>query len=115
MSRPGVRNAAARGWRPVAAVPTLRRPAPKPSSIPAAPAGGPHGFRSCRRPAPPLRAFVPALRSHHAVSRPRGRGYVAKVHHRIAITPMEPGEYGVEVTEGDVTTGHRVRVPGTLV
>jgi hypothetical protein len=28
---------------------------------------------------------------------------------------MEPGEYGVEVTEGDVTTGHRVRVPGTLV
>lgn len=29
----------------------------------------------------------------------------------IAITPMEDHVYGVQVTEGDVTTSHRVRVP----
>jgi hypothetical protein len=29
----------------------------------------------------------------------------------IVVTPMEPGTYGVEVTEGTVTTGHRVTVP----
>ena len=27
------------------------------------------------------------------------------------VTPMAPGEFGVEVTEGTQTTGHRVRVP----
>jgi hypothetical protein len=29
----------------------------------------------------------------------------------IAITPMEPGWYGVQVREGYDTTSHRVRVP----
>jgi hypothetical protein len=29
----------------------------------------------------------------------------------IAITALDPGHYGVEVTEGDLTTGHRVAVP----
>ena len=29
----------------------------------------------------------------------------------IALTPMAPGEFGVEVTEGADVTGHRVRVP----
>lgn len=29
----------------------------------------------------------------------------------IAITALDPGHYGVEVTEGDVTTGLRVAVP----
>jgi hypothetical protein len=33
----------------------------------------------------------------------------------IAITPMEPGFYGVEVTEGDVTTGHRIRLPAGVL
>jgi bifunctional DNA-binding transcriptional regulator/antitoxin component of YhaV-PrlF toxin-antitoxin module len=33
----------------------------------------------------------------------------------IAITPMEPGTFGVEVTEGTVTTGHRVTVPADLL
>lgn len=32
----------------------------------------------------------------------------------IAITPMEPNVYGVQVTEGDVNTSHRVRVPEDL-
>lgn len=27
------------------------------------------------------------------------------------VTPMAPGEFGVEVTEGTQTTGHRVRIP----
>lgn len=30
---------------------------------------------------------------------------------QISVTPMEPLHFGVEVTEGDLTTGHRVRVP----
>jgi hypothetical protein len=29
----------------------------------------------------------------------------------IAVTPMAPLEFGVEVSEGDAVTGHRVRVP----
>lgn len=29
----------------------------------------------------------------------------------IRVTPMGPGEFGVEVTEGTEMTGHRVRVP----
>jgi hypothetical protein len=29
----------------------------------------------------------------------------------IDITPMEPGHFGVQVTEGDTTTSHRVSVP----
>ena len=29
----------------------------------------------------------------------------------IALTPMAPGEFGVEVTEGTDVTGHRIRVP----
>ena len=33
----------------------------------------------------------------------------------IVVTPMEPGAFGVQVEEGDVTTGHRVRVPEELV
>ena len=33
----------------------------------------------------------------------------------VAVTPMEPGFFGVRVTEGDVTTSHRVRVPERLV
>lgn len=33
----------------------------------------------------------------------------------IAITTMDPGTYGVEVTEGTVTTGHRVTVPTDLL
>ncbi len=27
------------------------------------------------------------------------------------VTPLAPGEFGVEVTEGTATTGHKVRVP----
>ena len=33
----------------------------------------------------------------------------------ITITPMEPGHDGVQVTEGDTTTSHRVAVPGALL
>ncbi len=33
----------------------------------------------------------------------------------ITITPMEPGHYGVQVTEGDTTTSHRVAVPDGLL
>jgi hypothetical protein len=33
----------------------------------------------------------------------------------ITITALEPGAFGVEVAEGDVTTGHRVRLPGAVL
>ena len=33
----------------------------------------------------------------------------------ISVTPMGPHEFGVEVTEGDTTTSHRVSVPETLL
>ena len=33
----------------------------------------------------------------------------------IAITPMEPGSFGVQVEEGDVTTSHRVHLSDGLV
>jgi hypothetical protein len=33
----------------------------------------------------------------------------------ILITPMEPGRYGVQVTEGDTTTSHRVEVPRSML
>ena len=33
----------------------------------------------------------------------------------ITITPMEPGHYGVQITEGDTTTSHRVAVPDALL
>jgi hypothetical protein len=33
----------------------------------------------------------------------------------IAITALDPDHYGVEVTEGNVTTGHRVAVPPALL
>lgn len=33
----------------------------------------------------------------------------------ISVTAMEPLHFGVQVTEGDVTTGHRVRVPPSLL
>ena len=33
----------------------------------------------------------------------------------IAITSMEPDHYGVQVTEGDTTTSHRVQVPVSLL
>lgn len=33
----------------------------------------------------------------------------------IAITAMEPEHYGVQVTEGDVTSSHRVHVPPELL
>lgn len=33
----------------------------------------------------------------------------------ITITAMEPGHYGVQVTEGDTTTSHRVTVPGSML
>ena len=32
----------------------------------------------------------------------------------IKITSLEPGVYGVEIDEGHLTTGHRVRVPDDL-
>jgi hypothetical protein len=32
----------------------------------------------------------------------------------IDVTAMEPGYFGVQVTEGDTTTSHRVRVPDDL-
>jgi hypothetical protein len=32
----------------------------------------------------------------------------------IAVTAMEPGRYGVQVTEGDTTTSHRVEVPESM-
>jgi hypothetical protein len=32
----------------------------------------------------------------------------------IAITPLDAGSYGVQVTEGDVTTSYKVRVPNEL-
>jgi hypothetical protein len=34
---------------------------------------------------------------------------------RINITPMGDSAYGVEITEGDTTTGHKVRVPAGMV
>ena len=33
----------------------------------------------------------------------------------ITVTAMEPGTYGVQVTEGDTTTSHRVTVPEALL
>ncbi len=33
----------------------------------------------------------------------------------IAITAMEPGHFGVQVSEGDETTSHRVAVPPGMV
>lgn len=33
----------------------------------------------------------------------------------ITITAMGAGEYGVQVREGDVETGHKVTVPGSLL
>lgn len=33
----------------------------------------------------------------------------------IAVTPMEPGRFGVQITEGDTTTSHRVAVPASMV
>ncbi|MDP9452642.1 MAG: hypothetical protein M3P97_04450 [Actinomycetota bacterium] len=33
----------------------------------------------------------------------------------ISVTAMEPLHFGVEVTEGTLTTGHRVRVPPSLL
>lgn len=33
----------------------------------------------------------------------------------VRITAMGPGEYGVQVREGDVETSHRVTVPDSLV
>ncbi len=33
----------------------------------------------------------------------------------ITITPMEPGHYGVQISEGDTTTSHRVAVPDALL
>jgi hypothetical protein len=33
----------------------------------------------------------------------------------IAVTPLEPGVYGVEIVEGHERTGHRVAVPEGLV
>lgn len=33
----------------------------------------------------------------------------------ISITAMEPLHFGVQVTEGDVTTSHRVRVPSSML
>ncbi len=33
----------------------------------------------------------------------------------ISVTAMEPLHFGVQVTEGDVTTSHRVRVPPSLL
>ena len=32
----------------------------------------------------------------------------------ITITSMEPGHFGVQVTEGDTTTSHRVAVPDAV-
>lgn len=37
------------------------------------------------------------------------------VDQRIDVTPMEEGHFGVQVTEGEVTTSHRVAVPPALV
>lgn len=33
----------------------------------------------------------------------------------VEVTPMGPGEYGVQVREGDVETSHKVTVPASLV
>jgi hypothetical protein len=33
----------------------------------------------------------------------------------IDITPMEDGAYGVQVSEGEATTSHRVRVPEAML
>ncbi len=33
----------------------------------------------------------------------------------IAITPLEPGHFGVQLTEGATTTSHRVSVPGAML
>lgn len=33
----------------------------------------------------------------------------------ITVTEMAPGEFGVQVQEGDTTTSHRVRVPESFV
>ncbi|HET6964270.1 MAG TPA: hypothetical protein VFH58_05820 [Acidimicrobiales bacterium] len=34
---------------------------------------------------------------------------------RIVVTPLEPNRFGVEVTEGEVTTSHKVSVPEEFV
>jgi hypothetical protein len=34
---------------------------------------------------------------------------------RITVTPLEPTRYGVEVTEGQVTTTHKVAVPPEFI
>lgn len=34
---------------------------------------------------------------------------------RISVYPLEPGRYGVEVTEGDTTTTHKVAIPDDLL
>ena len=33
----------------------------------------------------------------------------------ISVTAMEPLHFGVQVTEGDVTTSHRVQVPSSML
>ncbi len=33
----------------------------------------------------------------------------------ISVTAMEPLHFGVQVTEGDLTTSHRVRVPSSML
>ena len=33
----------------------------------------------------------------------------------IAVTPLEPGHFGVQVTEGDTTTSHRVTVRDAML
>jgi hypothetical protein len=42
--------------------------------------------------------------------RARRNGYAPRMTD-IAVTPMEPGWYGVQVTEGHGTTSHRVKLP----
>ncbi|HEX3425760.1 MAG TPA: hypothetical protein VHT30_06490 [Acidimicrobiales bacterium] len=33
----------------------------------------------------------------------------------VVVTPLEHNRYGVKITEGDITTGHRVSVPPELL
>ncbi len=33
----------------------------------------------------------------------------------ITITPLEPDHFGVQISEGDTTTSHRVRIPPAMV
>jgi hypothetical protein len=100
------------GWQPVAATCPATTGA-ETVIDPRRPSRDPR-VRSCRRHlrCPVSYPFEHEFTQFHGGD---GEGTSAPVHHRVVITAMAPGQFGVEVTEGDVTTSHRVRVPDDLV